>query len=131
VRGKAHTPSRSTQARDFSGLRYGKITPTDLDAMIEYKDSGWVLIEVKADENEMPFGQKLALERLCDDLEKTKPTLLIVAKHHNSIDEDIDFAGATVTAYRYKGSWYPDKRQTDYIGKDVKCLVDWFIEWLG
>jgi hypothetical protein len=131
IRGKAHTPNRSRQERDFSGLTYGKITPTDLDGVIEYHDKGYVLIEVKVNGNDMPTGQRLALERLCDDLQNTKPTILIVGIHDTPSDEAIDFGACVVEKYRYKGAWYPDKKITDYIGKPVKYLVDWFIKWIG
>jgi len=127
MRGEAHTPSRSTQVRDFSGLRYGNITPTDIDALIEYHNKGWVLIEVKLNGTPIQYGQKLALERLCDDLQKTKPTILILASHETEYSEAIDFANCIVSGYRYCEKWYPETRNTTYIGDTVKRLVDYFL----
>ena len=37
-RGVIQNRDRKKQIIDFSGLKYGKITPTDIDGLIEYKD---------------------------------------------------------------------------------------------
>jgi len=120
-RGKAHTPARSTQERDFRGLTYGKITPTDIDALIEYHDEKYVLIEAKSGNAQISFGQNLAFERLCDDLQNTKPTLLIYARHNIPTDKPIDFAICIIDKYRYKKEWY-------YCYKNVKELIDIFLK---
>lgn len=93
----------ANQVRDFSGLTFGRITPTDIDGLIEYQNKGYVFIETKFGEAPLPFGQRLALERLCDDLQNTKPALLIIASHES--DGDIDVAETIVTEYRFKGKW--------------------------
>jgi len=38
VRGKIEHRDRARQIRDFSNLRYGNITPTDIDGLIEYQN---------------------------------------------------------------------------------------------
>lgn len=123
LRGATTHKARAVQARDFTGLRYGNITPTDIDALIEYKDKAYILIETKYKNAEMPYGQKLALERICDDLQKTKPALLILATHNYEVGEEIDFAHCMVEKYRYKGFWkLPGKTP------NVRQLIDSFIE---
>lgn len=123
LRGATTHKARATQARDFTGLIYGKITPTDVDGLIEYQNKGYVFIEAKFGDAEMPYGQRLALERLCDDLQKVKPTLLILAKHNNAVNEEIDFAKCIVDGYRYKNEWHKMK-------VTVKELIDRFIKRL-
>jgi len=120
-RGKIRNRQYSTQVRDFSGLRFGNITATDIDGLIEYKDRGYVLIEVKYKDTELPFGQRLALERLCDDLQLVKPTLLIISSHET--DGDIDVGETTITEYRFRGK--PHSRE----GK-TKELVSAFLNYL-
>lgn len=65
-RGKIENRNRARQIIDFSGLQYGKITPTDIDGLIEYHDKAILLLEFKYADAEMPRGQKVALERMCD-----------------------------------------------------------------
>lgn len=60
-------PARISQTLAFKGMKYGSITPTDIDAIIEYKDKGWIIYEIKHKGVEVPFGQKLLLERFVKD----------------------------------------------------------------
>jgi len=110
LRGIIRNRQYGTQVQDFSGLRFGNITPTDLDGLIEYKNRGYVLIETKYRDSKLPDGQRLALERLCDDLQRIKPTLLIIAWHET--DGDIDVAETSVAEYRFKRKWRVRKGTT-------------------
>ena len=107
LRGEIYNPDRARQLRDFSGLVFGNITPTDIDGLIEYKNIGYVILELKYQDGDVPFGQKLALERLTDDLEKVgKQTLCIIAIHKtDDCNIAIDTANTIVAAYRYHGKW--------------------------
>lgn len=111
------------QVRDFSGLQFGSIYPTDIDGFIEYKNKCYVLIETKHEGAELPNGQRLALERGCDDLLRTKPTQLIVATHNTN--GDIDVANTVVYEYRWNKRWHrPIKRIT------TKEFVTEFFNWV-
>ena len=52
------------QLKSFSGLRFGKITPTDIDGFLDFGNNVYVFIETKHGDAPLPYGQKLALERL-------------------------------------------------------------------
>ena len=95
-----------SQVIDFSNMRFGNIMPTDIDGLIEYRDMGFMLYEVKYDGAEMPFGQRLALERLTDALQMCRPTLLMLCSHLQTDDKDIDLANTIVVEYRFKGGWH-------------------------
>jgi hypothetical protein len=98
--------------RDFSGLRIGNITPTDVDALIEYHDLYFILAETKLEGVEIPFGQRLALERTCDTLERGgKPSIVFITTHNTPPDEDIDMAGTTVVEFRYRAEWQDASRE--------------------
>jgi len=116
--------NRARQIKDFSGLLFGNITPTDIDGLIEYHGRAYVIIELKFNDRQVPFGQKLALERLTDDLEKAgKQSLCIIAKHNTINPRDaIDVANATVSEYRFRLQWRNDNTGT------VKNLVKRFLE---
>lgn len=101
----------ATQVRDFRNLRFGNITPTDIDGAIEYHNKAYVYIEVKYINSEVPYGQRLFLERQCDDMSVVKPAISIISFHNT--DGDIDVGNTTVSEYRYKRAWHnPRSRMT-------------------
>jgi hypothetical protein len=106
--GEIINENRAKQLICFSGLRYNNITPTDIDGLIEYQNKYYIWLELKYSYAEIKYGQKLAFERICDDLEKSgKPTIFIIADHfvHNP-EIQIDAASTIVREYRYKRRWY-------------------------
>jgi hypothetical protein len=124
-RGDVTYKARAQQGRDFTGLRYGNITPTDIDGVIEYHNKCYVFYEAKH-ENAPPMsdGQRMALERICDDLKK--PSLLVLCKHRHPAEQAIDFAVCDVESVRYKGKWITLKSKAK-----VKEVTDWFIGKYG
>lgn len=100
-----HNPERAGQLKDFSGLRFGSILPTDIDACIEYHDKLWVFIEFKYGPAMMLPGQRLAFQRLCADMGKVKPTLGIIASHWQYQSEQIDCGGARVVEICWLGNF--------------------------
>ena len=121
-RGKIKNRQYANRVRDFSGLRYGNITATDIDGLIEYKNTCYIFIETKYKDAELPFGQRLALERITDDLEKVKPVITIVATYSN--EGDIDVARALVCEYRFRGAWHKRENTT------TRELIDKFLSWV-
>jgi hypothetical protein len=107
TRGKIYNRDRAQQIKDFSGLRWGKITPTDVDGLIEYKDKGFIWIETKMIDNPMPYGQRLAYKRLIDALQQAKPSVLYVSQHNTMPEDDIDMAQTEVIEYYFMGRWSP------------------------
>lgn len=94
-----------SQIKDYSGLRHDKITPTDIDGIIEYKDFAYLIIELKYPNVALPKGQEICLERLIRDLQTIKPqSILIIGEHHTPKEDDIDVSGADITkVYTHKG----------------------------
>lgn len=122
-RGAVYNRERATQVRDYTGLRFGNITPTDLDGLIEYKRAGYVLLEMKCEDATLPRGQELALERLTDDLQKVKPCILIISSHDAL--GDIDAANTKVRKFRFRGGWHMAED-----GTTLGELVQRFLHWL-
>jgi hypothetical protein len=90
--------------RDFTGLQYGKITPTDLDCVLEFGDKVMIFIEAKFQDSDLPFGQRLALTRLCDNCERAgKFSVVLIGRHEN--EGLIDFANLKLVEYYHKGKW--------------------------
>lgn len=83
MQSRINHPQRAKQLIDFAGLSIdGYIYPTDIDGLIEYKDSEYILFEVKHGSAEVPFGQKLALQRMVDDFTKVgKSAVVFICEH--------------------------------------------------
>lgn len=84
MKSKIKNPKRMKQLIDFQGLKYDRgIYPTDIDGLVEYKDSEYIIFEVKHENAEVPYGQRLALQRMVEDFTKAgKRALAIVCEHH-------------------------------------------------
>src|SRR5690606_24006720 len=96
----------ASQLHDFSNLRYqNNITPTDLDGLIDFQNKAFVFIEDKFGTTEMPFGQKLALERLADCVEVSGKLSLIIVCRHDYDKDTIDLASCIVTKIYFKRKW--------------------------
>ena len=81
---------------NFQGLRFGNITPTDIDIFLEFGNTTFVIVEVKWIGAEIPFGQKLALERLAMATSITIPTLLVIARHDCSGDGAVEIGECNI-----------------------------------
>lgn len=102
-----HNRDKLNQFVDYSGLTFGKLHPTDIDGVLEYRNKGFILFEVKTGDALMSQGQCIALTRITDALALSKPAILFVARH-NVLDpaEDVDAARCFVSEYYYQGSWW-------------------------
>lgn len=91
---------RMKQPLLFEGLKSNDgVYPTDIDAIIEFKNSAYLIIEVKGKSQELPYGQRLALERMSLDLSRTKMVSTIVAEHDQpNADEPIILGECIVRA---------------------------------
>ena len=71
MKSKILNPKRMKQLIDFKGLELDNgIYPTDIDGLIEYHDSEYIILEVKHNKAKVPWGQRLALQRMVDDFTK-------------------------------------------------------------
>jgi hypothetical protein len=112
-RGAIHTPTRARQLHDFSGLRIGNITPTDVDGFIDYQHKAFVFFELKFADNELPFGQRLALERVVDAIHRPElRATLLVAEHQHEPDEMVDAAHCRMRSIYYQRKWHVCKDWT-------------------
>jgi hypothetical protein len=122
IRGKEYNPRRARQAKDYSGLCYGRITPTDIDGIIEFSNRLFVFLEYKGSGSPLATGQRLCIQRMVDAIQsQTKTAVAILADHWEHIGDDIDCANAEVRSIYYLGVWHQmDEKQT------VRFVVDQF-----
>lgn len=132
-RGKIVNRIRAQQQIDFSGIRIPgtRITPTDLDGVIEYHDKLWVGIEIKYAGEEVQPGQRIAFERMAHDLNAAgKSVLFLIADHHtDAVTEDVDAGAAKVRAFTSSGKrWrYPAEEGWS---TTVKELIEDFLAYM-
>lgn len=108
-RGKINNKERSLQVKDYSGLKYGAVTPSDIDGFVEFKGKLIILWELKLGDTKIPNGQRWGLERMCDAMEKGGiPSYLLVCRHNVSdTSKDIDVSKSIVDEVRCNGRWRP------------------------
>ena len=125
-RGRIQNRERAKQIIDFSGMRFGNITPTDLDGLIEKGNKAFVFYEYKLPDAEMPSGQKLALMRIVDGLsEAGKYAVLFLCRHKEYNPEaDVKAYKAVVEAIYWKSQWRKGSNLT------VRELTDKFLKWV-
>ena len=106
-RGRLRNPNLALVERDFAGIRIGACTMTDIDGFMELGGRMFIFVESKFGGAPLPFGQKLALERLVDSIhctrEKRYATAIIVDQFERT--ELVDYAQLPVRCFRWCRSW--------------------------
>lgn len=83
---RIRNPHHAKQLVDFQGLCLdGSLYPTDIDALIEYHNKEYILVEVKYKKKAVPYSQRLAIQRMMDDFTRAgKRAIALIAEHYNS-----------------------------------------------
>ena len=110
--------SQVKQAIDFSGIQNGKIHPSDIDAVLEFDNDILILIEVKRKGNKIPTGQRLLLERVCDNWKTKKSVVLSVTHEFYDTTKDIPLNKCIVEKVYWSKSWRDNKN------KDIISLLN-------
>lgn len=100
-----------SQLKDFSNLRWGAISPTDIDGILEFQNRLFIIIETKYQDSPLPTGQRLCLERLCDAIQSDTKTCVLILTSHES-NGDIDMGLTIVRRYRENGNWHESPEMT-------------------
>ena len=129
-RGVYQSVNRGRQLLLFDGLRYGNITPTDMDGVIEYHNHLWLMFEAKLEGKEVPTGQRLLLERFIQDAKKARKHGIAAIVEHNVQDtnrniylKDCKVRELITTENQ---TWRPPKYEIT-----VKEITDKFIDIYG
>ena len=106
MRGEIQNRERAKQLRDFTGLKWGNITPTDIDGFVEFRDKLHVYMEFKVSDTKLQEGQRKALERACDAATTPeRQAVALILEHDTPPEQDIDCAACPVREYRYQREW--------------------------
>lgn len=112
-RGAIRNRARAEQGKDYSGLRWGLITPTDFDGVLDFQSKTFVFFELKhktefKPDVEMPLstGQRLAYERVCDRCcQDGSRSIVFVVEHDTPPEDQIPAAGCQVRLFYFNGHW--------------------------
>lgn len=109
MRGEIQYRERAKQIINMSGLRFPRgITPTDVDGAVEFDDKLFIWFEAKLEGADLPYGQRLYLERVCNAVaESGRVAVVLVIEHNTKSNEDIDAATCLVRERFYHGKWKP------------------------
>lgn len=103
--GQIRDRDRMRQVKLFHGHRYGSISPTDVDAFLDFGDQLCVFVETKHVRANPSHGQLLALERLCAGCQSEQRDAVVVITRHET-DGDIDLAATRVERFFHGDAWY-------------------------
>ena len=80
---RIHNQGKMRQLIDFKNIDVdGYIYPTDIDGLIEYKNSEYIIFEIKFKGSAVPYGQRLALQRMVDDFAAAgKRAIVLICEH--------------------------------------------------
>lgn len=135
-RGTIRSIRFARQRADFNGMRFGTITPTDIDGFVEFSDEVFIFMETKHGNVDLPNGQRLALERVCDRVQAGGGEALVLVLR-NPIGTDsptYELGPLSVTQCRYKGRWFQpreditarhaiEKFASEKLGRTVRAEV--------
>lgn len=104
-RGHFKNRENARQLVTFQNMRFGNITPTDIDVFMDFGDKLFVIGEAKYGDAQLPFGQRLAIERLCDAAHNPphRYATAFILRHEET--GDVDVAATRVTKYRWNNEW--------------------------
>ncbi|MCK5613893.1 hypothetical protein KAR91_69160 [Candidatus Pacearchaeota archaeon] len=127
-RGQVRNEDRNKQTIDYSGLRYKKITPTDIDGKLhffEIKRQIFIFIELKWGDAKCEGGQRWAFQNLVDVI--PVPAIYIIAEHQiEDTGQPVMGHLCRVREYRSNDEWHsPPKHVT------LKYVIDKFLNAHG
>ena len=83
-------PDKGRQLIRFDGIQYGKISPTDIDGIIEYHDRIWIIYEAKYRNSPLCAGQRTLLERFVRCMGAIGKHAIAVICEHDVADHQDD-----------------------------------------
>ena len=125
--------SAFSQPLHFEGVQFNTecnaITPTDIDAVLEFRDKLFVLIEVKRRGVDMSTGQRCAYERICRAIDgsKGKTCVAFFCWHDVEKPRPVMLRDLYIKSFYWPGPsgyrWRESDRQRPVI-KSINSLLD-------
>jgi hypothetical protein len=88
--GRIYHPARARQLNSFTGLKFGTITPTDLDGLIDYHNERFAFLELKLRDAPVSDAQATAIIRVVDAIVAGKKRAAFFVAEHCEDDPTVD-----------------------------------------
>lgn len=122
--------ARLKQVIDFTGMTFGKVQPSDIDAYYEIDDEFLVLFEVKYGNTMLSGGQKLGFTRMVSKWNNAidSSAIGLVVEHRTKVHERVILNDCIVRSTYNNGKWYNIRKKNIKV-KDVLQMIahDWNI----
>ena len=126
MRGSYNHTKMARQLLRFDGLRYGNVTPMDVDGLIEWKNRKRAILEVKMKNVKVLDGERLALERMVNDFYHAGKEAIAIVADHTVFDakEDVMVKDCLVREIYHSSEkiWRPTNRMMT-----VEMLLSYFL----
>jgi hypothetical protein len=124
-RGVIENKERAMQVNDFSGLKWGNITPTDIDCSIDFNHgAAFVFAELKLADTPTKNGQMEHYENLCKAIhDGGRPAAAFLCEHNiKDVKIDVPAHASIVKEYCINGGVWVECGD----GYTLKEAIDWF-----
>lgn len=98
--------NKAKQGIDFTGVKWGKIHPSDVDFVLEFNNKVLILGEVKYKGSELTIGQRLMLERMADSWHTGFSFIIFVHHTHDDDTTDIPLEKCEVYKIYHNKKWH-------------------------
>jgi hypothetical protein len=130
--GRIQNTERFKQLLCFDSLYSNKKMPSDIDAIIEYKNKAYILFEVKFQDKALSLGQKILIERMVRRLYDGGARAIAAVCEHDVENENdfIDLGSCIIREVYASPEFYWRKPRACITAKELvaKCIPEWFTE---
>ena len=121
------TQNTASSAVD-GGFRFLSLYPTDIDGLIELRNREYIILEVKHRGAAVPYGQRLAIERMVDDFTTVGKSAVAIICEHQIDDPDKPVVAAYCKVREiYYGNEHMWRQPDDSI--NVRQAIDCFCQY--
>lgn len=117
-RGTFRNTDHARQLGRFDGMRWGNITPTDIDFATDFHGRLFVYADAKYGNAELPVGQRIFFERTCELLHRPPATFAVAFVVSHWEKGDFEFKQTIIRRYLWERVWRVPRQenQTLYAG---------------
>jgi len=127
IRGSIKYLKKYKQLISFEGMeRMRKITPTDIDGLIDYNGNSFIYMEFKTDGKSIDYGQRLAIEHIINSHEQAGHKACALLIYHNCDADEIIMAKEKIIESVYQNNKWRDWKKAN---QNLIEFLDYWETW--